>query len=124
MGRILHNDDAPFGALPYKFPVVAAKAVIAAEIDNADAVSYTHLDVYKRQTYDCLVDLEPSFNEGGKQQVYIGSVGKTMPAVLVQGAKAHVVECFHGLNAIGVLAEMFMATELAPEFSDVYKRQV
>ena len=38
-------------------------------------------------TYDCLVDLEPSFNEGGKQQVYIGSVGKTMPAVLVQGAK-------------------------------------
>lgn len=67
-------------------------------------------------TYDCLVDLEPSFNEGGKQQVYIGSVGKTMPAVLVQGAKAHVVECFHGLNSIGVLAEMFMATELAPNF--------
>ncbi len=35
--------------------------------------------------YGCLVDLEPSFNEDGRQQVYIGSVGKTMPAVLVQG---------------------------------------
>ena len=50
--------------------------------------------------YGCLVDLEPSFNEDGRQQVYIGSVGKTMPAVLVQGVKAHVVDCFRGLNAI------------------------
>ncbi len=71
--------------------------------------------------YACLLDLEPSFNEEGKQQVYIGSVGKTMPAVLVQGAKAHVVNCFHGLNAVGVLAEMFMRTELAPEFSEQYE---
>lgn len=71
--------------------------------------------------YACLIDLEPSFNEDGKQQVYIGSVGKIMPAILVQGAKAHVVECFHGLNAIGVLAEMYMHTELAPEFSETYE---
>ena len=71
--------------------------------------------------YECLIDLEPSFNEEGKQQVYIGSVGKTMPAVLVQGAKAHVVDCFQGLNAVGVLAEMFMRTELAPEFSERFE---
>ena len=71
--------------------------------------------------YACLIDLEPSFNEEGKQQVYIGSVGKTMPALLVQGAKAHVVECFHGLNAIGVLAQMFMDTELSPRFSESYE---
>ena len=71
--------------------------------------------------YGCLVDLEPSFNEDGRQQVYIGSVGKTMPAVLVQGVKAHVVDCFRGLNAIGVLAEMFLRTELAPEFSEQWE---
>lgn len=69
--------------------------------------------------YACLLDLEPCFDEGGKQQVFIGSVGKMLPAVLVQGAKAHVVEAFKGLNAVGVLAQLFMETELAPEFAEV-----
>lgn len=69
--------------------------------------------------YACLLDLEPCFDEGGKQQVFIGSVGKLLPAVLVQGAKAHVVEAFRGLNAVGVLAQLFMDTELAPEFAEV-----
>ena len=74
--------------------------------------------------YACLVDLEPTFDEGQGQEVHIGSVGKTMPAILVQGAKAHVVECFRGLNAVGVLAEMFMKTELMPEFSEEYKGEL
>ena len=69
--------------------------------------------------YACLLDLEPCFDEGGRQQVFIGSVGKLLPAVLVQGAKAHVVEAFRGLNAVGVLAQLFMDTELAPEFAEV-----
>ncbi|MBS6953169.1 MAG: M20/M25/M40 family metallo-hydrolase [Enterocloster asparagiformis] len=69
--------------------------------------------------YACLLDLEPCFDEGGRQQVFIGSVGKLLPAVLVQGAKAHVVEAFKGLNAVGVLAQLFMDTELAPEFAEV-----
>ena len=68
--------------------------------------------------YRCLIDLEPCFGQDGLQEVHIGSVGKMLPAVLVQGAKAHVVECFHGLNAVGVLAQMFMDTELAPEFAE------
>lgn len=69
--------------------------------------------------YACLLDLEPCFDEGGRQQVFIGSVGKMLPAVLVQGAKAHVVEAFKGLNAVGVLAQLFLETELAPEFAEV-----
>lgn len=69
--------------------------------------------------YACLLDLEPCFDEGGGQQVFIGSVGKMLPAVLVQGAKAHVVEAFKGLNAVGVLARLFLETELAPEFAEV-----
>ncbi len=68
--------------------------------------------------YSCLIDLEPCFGRDGRQEVHIGSVGKLLPAVLVQGAKAHVVECFHGLNAVGVLSQMFMDTELAPEFAE------
>lgn len=69
--------------------------------------------------YACLLDLEPCFDEGGRQPVFIGSVGKMLPAVLVQGAKAHVVEAFKGLNAVGVLAQLFLETELAPEFAEV-----
>lgn len=71
--------------------------------------------------YDCLVDLEPVFDGENGLEVHIGSVGKTMPAVLVQGTKAHVAECFRGLNAVGVLAELFMKTELMPEFSETYQ---
>lgn len=74
--------------------------------------------------YSCLLDLEPCFDRGGKQQVYIGSVGKMLPAVLVQGTKAHVVDAFHGLNAVGVLAQLFMETELAPEFAEVYQGEI
>lgn len=43
--------------------------------------------------YGCLVDLEPNFNEDGRQQVYIGSVGR--PCLRCwSGVKAHVVDCF------------------------------
>ena len=79
------------------------------------------VDVARRYDLDyaCLLDLEPCFDEGGGQQVFIGSVGKMLPAVLVQGAKAHVVEAFKGLNAVGVLARLFLETELAPEFAEV-----
>lgn len=118
-----------FGQKVLEYPETTGNLLFAAVADEEaysagmrGAVSlFTGLRQEYGLTYDCLVDLEPSFNEGGKQQVYIGSVGKNMPAVLVQGAKAHVVECFHGLNAIGVLAEMFMATELAPEFSETFE---
>ena len=71
--------------------------------------------------YACLLDLEPCFDEGGGQQVFIGSVGKMLPAVLVQGAKAHVVEA--GPDKIRSheerLARLFLETELAPEFAEV-----
>jgi arginine utilization protein RocB len=69
-------------------------------------------------TWECLIDLEPGSREEGAQSVYIGSVGKLLPAVLVQGRKAHVVNCFQGINAVGVLGEYFRRTELAPEFSE------
>ena len=74
--------------------------------------------------YDCLIDLEPCFDEGKGHQVFVGSVGKMQPAVLVQGAKAHVMEAFRGLNAVGVLGEMFRRTELAPEFGERYGEEI
>ena len=68
--------------------------------------------------YTALIDLEPASMENGAKTIYTGSVGKTMPAVLVQGVKAHVLNCFHGVSSLGVLSSFFMKTELAPEFAE------
>lgn len=71
--------------------------------------------------YECLVDLEPCERTKGTQEVFIGSAGKWMPVVLVQGKKAHISQCYEGINAIGVLGEFFNRTELSPEFADGYE---
>lgn len=68
--------------------------------------------------YTALIDLEPASMEDGAKTIYTGSVGKTMPAVLVQGVKAHVLNCFQGVSSVGVLSSFFMKTELAPEFAE------
>ena len=60
-----------------------------------------------------------SRDENG-QEVFLGSVGKCMPVVLVQGRTAHVSRCFDGLNAVGVLGRMFEKTELSAEFAEVF----
>ncbi|MCB7319689.1 M20/M25/M40 family metallo-hydrolase [Lacrimispora sp. 210928-DFI.3.58] len=75
-------------------------------------------------SWECLIDLEPSTRQQGCQPVYIGSVGKLLPTILVQGRKAHVVDCFEGMSAIGVLGEYFRQTELAPEFSESFGEEV
>lgn len=82
-----------FGQKVLEYPETTGNLLFAAVADEEaysagmrGAVSlFTGLRQEYGLTYDCLVDLEPSFNEGGKQQVYIGSVGKTMPAVLGTG---------------------------------------
>lgn len=115
--QVLEHPELPGSIL---FAAVADEEAYSAGMRGSIPL-FTRLQEKYGLEYECLIDLEPSFNEEGKQQVYTGSVGKTMPAVLVQGAKAHVVDCFHGLNAVGVLAEMFMRTELAPEFSECFE---
>lgn len=84
-----------------------------------------HLKEQYGLEYECLFDLEPNCREGGKregkQTVFIGSAGKCLPVVLVQGVKAHTGECFRGINAISVLGEFFSRTELSPDLADVYE---
>ena len=70
-------------------------------------------------SYELLVDAEPDFHDAdGQQIVPIGSAGKCMPVVLVQGEKAHVCKCFDGLNPMGIMGEIFSATELSLDFTD------
>ncbi len=68
--------------------------------------------------YSFLIDCEPNFKINGKHVVSLGTAGKCMPVVLVQGEKSHICRCFEGLNPIGVLGEIFSNTELSLEFSD------
>ncbi len=78
----------------------------------------------EKLTYELLIDLEPMGRDENGQEVFLGSVGKCMPVVLVQGRTAHVSRCFDGLNAVGVLGRMFEKTELSAEFAEVFDGEV
>ena len=78
----------------------------------------------EKLSYELLIDLEPMSRDENGQEVFLGSVGKCMPVVLVQGRTAHVSRCFDGLNAVGVLGRMFEKTELSAEFAEVFDGEV
>ncbi|HCU08383.1 MAG TPA: hypothetical protein DF480_05390 [Clostridiales bacterium] len=68
-----------------------------------------------------VVDPEPTNEQNGAQIMSIGSVGKIMPVVMVQGVTAHVGHCFDGITPLGILAEIYQKTNISLEFSDRYK---
>jgi len=70
--------------------------------------------------YELCVDSEPGRQAEGKHIVSLGTVGKCMPVVMVQGEKAHISMCFDGLNPLGIFSEIFRATELNLDFSDEF----
>lgn len=74
--------------------------------------------------YVLLLDSEPNYRKDGEQIISIGTAGKCMPVVLVQGEKAHISRCFDGLNPIGILSKIFLNTELSLEFSDEFEGEV
>ena len=81
------------------------------------------LDLKKKYNLDLklLVDPEPTNFRGDAQVMSIGSVGKMMPVVMVQGVTAHVGHCFNGISPLGILAGIYNRTNISLEFSDTYK---
>ncbi|MBQ9459183.1 MAG: M20/M25/M40 family metallo-hydrolase [Oscillospiraceae bacterium] len=69
--------------------------------------------------YQLLIDPEPTPDPDGVQVLSLGSVGKLMPAVFVQGKKSHINRCFEGVSALSVLTDIFAHTDGAAEFCDV-----
>ena len=57
--------------------------------------------------YTALIDLEPASMENGAKTIYTGSVGKTMPAVLVQGVKAQCIKLFPGCQLCRSFKQLF-----------------
>lgn len=54
-----------------------------------------------------LIDLEPASMENGAKTIYTGSVGKTMPAVLVQGSKGPCIKLFPGCQLCRSFKQLF-----------------
>ncbi|NCB41260.1 MAG: M20/M25/M40 family metallo-hydrolase [Clostridia bacterium] len=81
------------------------------------------LDLKRKYDLDfkLLVDPEPTNLRGNDQIMSIGSVGKMMPVVMVQGVTAHVGHCFNGISPLGILSGIYSKTNVSLEFSDTYK---
>lgn len=71
--------------------------------------------------YKLLIDPEPTNQVDGAQVMSLGSVGKIMPAIIVQGKKGHAGHCYEGFSAISILSEIYQRTNGSLEFSDVYE---
>ena len=73
--------------------------------------------------FKLLIDPEPTNLADGKQVMSIGSVGKSMPVVMVQGVTAHVGHCFNGISPLGMLSGIYLRTNGSLEFSDCYEAE-
>lgn len=69
-----------------------------------------------------LIDPEPNnITEDNKQIMSIGSVGKTMPVVMVQGVTAHVGYRFNGISPLGILSRIELKTEESLAFTESFR---
>ncbi|GAA4021298.1 M20/M25/M40 family metallo-hydrolase [Deinococcus rubellus] len=62
-------------------------------------------------------EVDPA-GDGRGQAVFLGSVGKVLPSLLLLGRPAHAGTPFGGLSAALMLAEMIRRVELHPDFID------
>ncbi len=68
-----------------------------------------------------MIDGEPVAITDDDEMVFtIGSVGKTMPVVMVQGVTAHVGHRFGGITPLGILSRMELKTDESLVFSNSY----
>ena len=70
--------------------------------------------------YKLLIDPEPCHPTGQDTSMCIGSVGKTMPVVMVQGVTAHVGYCYDGISPLDILTGIYKKTNGSLEFVDSY----
>ena len=69
-----------------------------------------------------LMDPEPCSISDNNEMVYtVGSVGKTMPVVMVQGITAHAGHRFNGISPLGILSRIELKVEESLDFTDSYR---
>lgn len=75
----------------------------------------------KNLDYKLLINPEPTDLVDGSQVMYLGTVGKTMPVIMVQGISSHIGHCFDGFNPLSVLTGIYQQTNGSMIFVDRYK---
>ena len=75
----------------------------------------------KNLDYKLLINPEPTDLVDGSQVMYLGTVGKTMPVIMVQGISSHIGHCFDGFNPLNVLTGIYQQTNGSLIFVDRYK---
>lgn len=71
--------------------------------------------------YKLLINPEPTDLVDGRQIMFLGTVGKLMPVIMVQGISSHIGHCFDGFNPLSVLAGIYQQTNGSLDFVDKYK---
>ena len=71
--------------------------------------------------YKLLINPEPTDMVDGRQIMFLGTVGKLMPVIMVQGISSHIGHCFDGFNPLSVLAGIYQQTNGSLDFVDKYK---
>ena len=75
----------------------------------------------KKLDYKLLINPEPTDIVGDSQVMFLGTVGKTMPVIMVQGISSHIGHCFDGFNPLSVLTGIYQKTNGSLYFTDKYK---
>ena len=75
-----------------------------------------------RKKYDLklklLINPEPAGELGDAQILSLGSIGKSMPVIMVQGELAHVGHSFNGFNALSLLnGNVFCICHIVPPYT-------
>ena len=71
--------------------------------------------------YKLLINPEPTDLVDDSQVMFLGTVGKTMPVIMVQGISSHIGHCFDGFNPLSVLTAIYQQTNGSLVFADRYK---
>lgn len=70
--------------------------------------------------YKLLINPEPTDLVDDNQIMFLGTVGKTMPVIMVQGISSHIGHCFDGFNPLSVLTAVYQQTNGSLVFADSY----
>lgn len=62
----------------------------------------------------------PLYPGDAKKTIYTGIGGKVLPCFFIQGKETHVGQCFEGLDASGIAAELVHRIQLSMDFEDTY----
>ena len=74
--------------------------------------------------YKLLVTTEPGTDINGTHVFELGTVGKSMPVIMCQGAAAHIGNSFAGLSATNLLANLYQRINGSLRYSDQYEDEV